>query len=198
MNLFQRAGLYLGGLALGGLLASCRPALTESALERELYREELVTRLADAEGQPKPSKQELVKLSDEGQKDVLLTRKRYEHNAEKRLEDIDLEGLTAGEFEEYEKITTDAFELPSRIRNPQRYSLDLLEESNRNWSDPTYNKDKPMAVFVMAVYDYENKLGIRALEVETDKIDQFIPGYRVMLLEYVFPSRSMTGGVKFL
>jgi hypothetical protein len=101
----------------------------------------------------------------------------------------DLENLTDEEFERYTSVRERAHKL-SGINNPQRYSTDLLEESNRNLTDANYKADKPLALFFVAQNDdviYElTKIGInvRPLDVQTKDINQFTDSYKVMVFGF--------------
>ena len=87
------------------------------------------------------------------------------------------------EFEQDNDVIRDARRL-SGIRHPGRYTLDVLEESNKNLTDTEYKKDLPLALFFFAEYDKPDPVfGILPLEFVAPKIADFIPGYKIMVFE---------------
>lgn len=69
------------------------------------------------------------------------------------------------------------------IMNPDRYSPTLLEELVKNYESREYNADKEQVMVFTSRKDIEKTFDIQALSVDSYRVEELVPYYKVLLIE---------------
>ncbi len=199
MNLTQRIATLLTPFVVA---TGCAPFLTQvQRNDRSKFIETLHKRMGNHAPVAKSCAsiksridRDLCKLENKGKKQKKQERSAALDSIERKVLSLDNKG-----YKRYKNTVNTAFRI-SNIRNVQRYSQKVLEESNKNLTNTNYKKGKPLAIFFMALYETtiplklkaksellnlpkNSSFGIRPLDIKTGEIEKYTDNYKLIVFE---------------